>query len=165
MPVSKTRKRKPSTTPRRARQRACMDCGTTRGRDLEYYMLVDPVWARITRPTEGKGELCLRCVEARLGRRLKSRDFLFTPLEMEVRLFLSRAGHAAWDALLEERQINRRIINRNEFNVVKLPYGGRGYFRTKHRLFNQLAAGATTAKEVEQRIVARAARASSPATR
>jgi hypothetical protein len=98
---------------------------------FEYYMLVDPVWDSITRPTEGKGELCLRCVEARLGRRLKSRDFLFTPLEMHVRLSLSRAGHRAWDALLEER-------------------------RTKHRLFKQLAAGATTAKEVEQRIIARA---------
>ena len=118
--------------------RSCMDCGERH--QLEYYMLGNKLWARITRAHERHGELCLACVETRLGRPLKPRDFLFTPLEMKVRLSLPAGALQAWDAVLGRR-------------------------RTRHRLFDELAAGATSVEQIGQRIIDCGGRASAADTR
>ena len=126
----------PETRPAKNRKprlrRSCMDCG--KRHQLEYYMLGNKLWDRITRVHERHGELCLACVETRLGRPLKPRDFRFTPFEMEVRFWLPRGGKRAWDAVLGRR-------------------------RTRHRLFQKLAAGATSIEEIAERIMVYSGRA------
>ena len=110
----------------RLQEPACMDCGEQD--QLEYYMLWDSLWDPITTAAERHGQLCLACVEARLGRPLGLRDFRFTPLEMKVRLSLPPDGYRLWDVVLGSR-------------------------RTRHRLFAKLAAGATSVDEIVQRIM------------
>lgn len=51
----------------------CLDCGVDTGKAGEHYMLNDSTW-HLT--GLGKyGMLCVKCVEARIGRNLKSTDF------------------------------------------------------------------------------------------
>jgi hypothetical protein len=48
----------------------CVDCDTNTNAIDEYYMVHDVVW-----PLDGNGMLCIGCLEARIGRRLKPADF------------------------------------------------------------------------------------------
>lgn len=51
----------------------CMDCGVNTSEIREFYMLQDEVWLRAV---PGRlGMLCIQCVEARLDRKLRPRDF------------------------------------------------------------------------------------------
>lgn len=52
--------------------RLCMDCGMNT-LPTEYYMVNDEVW--YTAVPEGKGMLCIGCLESRLGRSLNQNDF------------------------------------------------------------------------------------------
>jgi hypothetical protein len=56
----------------------CMDCRADTEKNREYYMLHHELWYSINRPF--RGNLCLRCVERRLGRDLTSADFLDVPI-------------------------------------------------------------------------------------
>src|ERR1700733_13190223 len=56
----------------------CMDCRVDTEKNGEYYMLHHELWYSINRPF--RGNLCLRCVERRLGRDLASADFLDAPI-------------------------------------------------------------------------------------
>lgn len=54
----------------------CRDCGADTLEIGEYYMLADAVWSAAWRHgSRVAGMLCIRCVEARLGRRLRPADF------------------------------------------------------------------------------------------
>lgn len=51
----------------------CMDCSENTSELREFYMLNDEIWLRAV---PGRlGMLCIDCVEARLGRRLRPDDF------------------------------------------------------------------------------------------
>ncbi len=66
----------------------CRDCGvdTSLGTGIaHYYMVHDEVWQLAEQGTRVRF-LCLDCLEARLGRQLRSTDFLFTPGELAERL-------------------------------------------------------------------------------
>ena len=51
----------------------CMDCGVNTSTVREFYMLRDEIWLRAADSVNGM--LCIECVEARLGRRLRPSDF------------------------------------------------------------------------------------------
>jgi hypothetical protein len=57
---------------------ACFDCG----RDTwdEYFMLDNALWERTTTIRSRSAMLCVGCVERRLGRRLRRRDFTDVPI-------------------------------------------------------------------------------------
>jgi hypothetical protein len=51
----------------------CLDCNVDTGKSGEHYMLNDSTWSLTGL---GKyGMLCVRCVERRIGRKLRSNDF------------------------------------------------------------------------------------------
>ena len=61
----------------------CIDCSVmTMG--YEYYMVTDKVWLKAN-PKE-KGMLCIGCLEERLGRKLKNKDFTKCLLNMNIAL-------------------------------------------------------------------------------
>ncbi|WP_245672667.1 hypothetical protein [Aldersonia kunmingensis] len=51
----------------------CLDCGVDTDAIDEYYMVHDQVWLQAA--PDGKGQLCIGCLEARLGRTLSATDF------------------------------------------------------------------------------------------
>jgi hypothetical protein len=93
----------------------CAACGE----GAEFYMLRDKLWARVA-PKSDNDNLCLACVEARLGRSLKAEDYRFTPQELAMRLIMVKL---CWPKLLD---------------VWALVLGD---YQTDHRLFDQLIAG------------------------
>jgi hypothetical protein len=44
----------------------------------EYYMVHDKLW--LSANPKGDGKLCVTCLEARIGRRLKPSDFIDAPV-------------------------------------------------------------------------------------
>ena len=68
----------------------------------EWYMVHDRVWAAAgmdtgTIPLGGRGFLCVGCLEARLGRRLRRRDFIDAPVNWPSaidtpRMWLAKSG-------------------------------------------------------------------------
>ncbi len=54
----------------------CTDCKKDTWN--EYYMLYSRVWKKAN--PKGKGMLCIRCVENRLGRKLNKKDFTKLPI-------------------------------------------------------------------------------------
>jgi len=90
----------------RRRLLECYDCrvDTSNATGIgHYYMLDDEVWQRATRDTARIRWLCLDCLEARLGRPLRSTDFMFTPREMYQRLHRVDGEHT----VLPERERQR----------------------------------------------------------
>jgi hypothetical protein len=51
----------------------CLDCGVDTDAIDEYYMVHDEVWLQAA--PDGKGQLCIGCLEERLGRTLTAADF------------------------------------------------------------------------------------------
>jgi hypothetical protein len=51
----------------------CMDCGTDTSRAGEYYMVRRELWKLLA--PEGRGSLCIGCLERRFGWTLKWCDF------------------------------------------------------------------------------------------
>lgn len=51
----------------------CMDCDVDTFSICEYYMVTNPVWHQAV--PDGKGFLCIACLEERLGRELTPEDF------------------------------------------------------------------------------------------
>jgi hypothetical protein len=66
----------------------------------EFYWVKDKVWAAAGGMVELDGSLCVGCIEARLGRRLRRKDFDFTrnenraPLHFYTPRLLARRGDA-----------------------------------------------------------------------
>ena len=60
----------------------CLACGINTLLIQEYYMLTDEVWDQAC--PEGKGMLCIGCLEARLGRELTARDFTDAPVNSSM---------------------------------------------------------------------------------
>jgi hypothetical protein len=58
----------------------CLDCGENTARLDEYYMVRGEVW-RFAVPV-GRGMLCIGCLEHRIGRKLRPRDF--TPARVNL---------------------------------------------------------------------------------
>jgi hypothetical protein len=56
----------------------CLACAVNTLHIGEYYMVTDEVWGQAC--PEGKGMLCIGCLEARLGRELTARDFTDAPV-------------------------------------------------------------------------------------
>jgi hypothetical protein len=76
--------------------------------DAELYMLQDAIWRRIG----DREELCLSCAALRLGRPLSPDDFLFTPLEMAVRLALMTSdSFEDWSLVLGEETTNHALFD------------------------------------------------------
>ena len=74
----------------RARNRArCVDCGCNTVKRREYYFVHNHVW-RKARMQKYTGMLCVRCLEARLGRSLTSSDFPRTLLNAKNMIYGSK---------------------------------------------------------------------------
>ncbi|WP_109394627.1 MULTISPECIES: hypothetical protein [Mycobacteroides] len=56
----------------------CLGCGLDMSTVDEYYMLKDDVWAQVNPAIDGN--LCIACVEERLGRTLTAADFTDSPI-------------------------------------------------------------------------------------
>ena len=56
----------------------CLDCGVDTDAIDEYYMLHNDLWIQAN-PNDS-GQLCIGCVEGRLGRTLTAADFTDTPI-------------------------------------------------------------------------------------
>jgi hypothetical protein len=54
--------------------RFCDDCGKNLARAGEYYMVKDSVWEEAGMEN-GDGDLCISCLEDRIGRKLDRDDF------------------------------------------------------------------------------------------
>jgi hypothetical protein len=57
----------------------CVDCGTDTDKLSEYYSVTNKVWADAGMRADG-GQLCIGCLEVRLGRKLYRSDFKKCPL-------------------------------------------------------------------------------------
>jgi hypothetical protein len=85
--------------PSKRRRQDCMDCGidtyfaTGNG---HFYSVHDTIW--LTAVPDGRGQLCLHCLEARLDRQLVRADFVATPFEIARRMFCPGWLQAVWDA-------------------------------------------------------------------
>lgn len=60
----------------------CLDCGVDTSVIGEYYMLKDAIWLQAN--PAGEGQLCIACVERRLGRQLSPEDFLDAPINFRA---------------------------------------------------------------------------------
>ena len=56
----------------------CLGCGVRNYLIHEYYMIHDHLWLKVN--PQDDGELCIGCVEHRLGRTLHHRDFTNVPV-------------------------------------------------------------------------------------
>ena len=54
--------------------RKCDDCGKNLATNHEYYMVKDDIWEEAGMEN-GTGDLCINCLEDRLGRELTYKDF------------------------------------------------------------------------------------------
>ncbi|WP_202033282.1 hypothetical protein [Nocardioides sp. WS12] len=76
----------------------CMDCGVNTapldGDNWEYYMVHDDLWLSAVPGDEG--QLCIGCIERRIGRRLVPADFTDAPVN---------DPHDPWDS---ERMRSRK---------------------------------------------------------
>lgn len=61
----------------------CMDCGASTWDLDQFYMVHDELW--LSAVPDRRGMLCIPCLEARLGCRLRPEDFL--PRELNKHLF------------------------------------------------------------------------------
>jgi hypothetical protein len=94
-------KRRPAS---RRRLQDCRDCGvdTSFGTgNGHYYLACDDVWREAV--PGGEGQLCLDCLERRLGRPLVRGDFVRTPCEIASSM-APPEGHAEWLDAMWERQ-------------------------------------------------------------
>jgi hypothetical protein len=62
----------------------CIDCGANTLHTDEYYMVEDSVWKLVTINEDGRGMLCIGCLEFRLGRLLTTEDFPPLPINRGV---------------------------------------------------------------------------------
>jgi hypothetical protein len=89
----------------------CGDCGTDTIESGEFYMVHDALWAQAQSAGRPCDLLCVGCIEARIGRRLRANDFNAAPLNgfaacgRSARL---RARLRGWNRLLTEE--DRRVV-------------------------------------------------------
>jgi hypothetical protein len=66
----------------------CLDCGVDTAVIRECYMIRDDVW-RAAHPDD-EGQLCVACLERRLGRKLDDRDFIWCSANVEAVFYGSK---------------------------------------------------------------------------
>jgi hypothetical protein len=66
----------------------CMDCGVDTWDTDEFYMVADALWLSVV--PDGRGMLCVGCLERRLGRRLTAADLL--PRKMDKHYYQPEGG-------------------------------------------------------------------------
>lgn len=113
---------------RQRRLLACHDCNIDTSNSTgigHYYMAWDEVW-RQAKQGERVRFLCLDCLEARLGRPLRSTDFMITPSEMDQRMWSADGEHTVlpererqrwldyWRAVPRHSRISRMTAGRRE---------------------------------------------------
>ena len=54
--------------------RKCDDCGNNLAANHEFYMVKNEIWEEAGKEN-GEGDLCINCLEDRIGRKLNSKDF------------------------------------------------------------------------------------------
>jgi hypothetical protein len=97
--------------------RSASDCGVDVHLIDEYYSVCNDVWNQAWigryRSPIGDGQLCIGCLEARLGRTLASDDFIAVPINdtavpmsdrLRDRLALSAVGHHPARQRLHDRR-------------------------------------------------------------
>lgn len=66
----------------------CKDCGkNTMGSNKDYYMITNELWKKYG---VGKGMLCMKCIEKRIGRKLTKIDILVCPLTTIINKYTSK---------------------------------------------------------------------------
>lgn len=97
----------------------CMDCGVDTGKIREMYMVRRTLWRAVV--PDGRGFLCVGCLEERIGRRLDAYDFDALALNLGSRGkserlrdrlgdFDERLGQAAMRAIQEIGIFNGRQL-------------------------------------------------------
>jgi hypothetical protein len=71
------------SSPEDEEQFDCRDCGVNTSRIGEYYMVTGEVWQQAG---GGDAMLCVGCLEKRLGRELRCKDFTWAPINLEAML-------------------------------------------------------------------------------
>ena len=66
----------------------CLDC--SKDTYDEYYSVRNHIWRRAVEKSQRHGMLCLSCLERRLGRPLRSQDFISAPVNDCVSRFLNQ---------------------------------------------------------------------------
>lgn len=94
--------------------RICDDCGKNLARAGEYYMVKDSVWEEAGMEN-GSGDLCISCLEDRLGRELDKSDFpkMNADLSKKVRAsadFSIKCHQCGWSWLNSETEPHDRYI-------------------------------------------------------
>ena len=69
-------------TPEMLARYVCMGCKVNTHIINEYYMINNVLWDYVA-DSNHDGMLCIGCVEARLGRKLTSKDFTTCPLNIQ----------------------------------------------------------------------------------
>jgi hypothetical protein len=122
-------KRRP---PSRRRKCDCMDCGTElgfRGGNGHFYMVRDHVWLQAV--PNVRGELCLDCLQVRLGRSLSAADFLYTPLQMFKRLYFPSGPSAEEVDEAYRQQLDEDADREIEMSEIS-PDLGRSFWYRSH---------------------------------
>ena len=79
-----------------AKRFICVDCKIDTNEIAEYYMLHNHIWYTHTTDFNGKGMLCIGCIESRLGRQLKHGDFTCTPVNSGLFRMSERLKDRLW---------------------------------------------------------------------
>lgn len=66
--------------------RKCVDCGVDTHHIRESYMVIDQTWKKAGMKPNG-GCLCVGCIEKRLGRKLRCRDFFMIGLNINAYIY------------------------------------------------------------------------------
>jgi len=131
----------------RAKAYNCNDCC----HPAEPYMLVPRLWVAAGMTFATGANLCLDCLEKRLRRALRSRDFTREPMNLWLRwergALVRQSAQAAW-ATLGEAYRSARWVSFRKFRVAEHVFDVAGIRRVTdqaHRLNRQLVAGRRSA--------------------
>ena len=113
----------------------CKDCKEEVIR--EYYMVWDEIWENAGMKCDG-GQLCIGCLEKRIGRELVPDDFLEAPIN---------DGYRSSDRLLDRLG----LLNKGELKELKKsnPKAAAAYARLKHDRDGLLSAYTSMRCEIE----------------
>jgi hypothetical protein len=89
----------------------CVDCGSDTLAINEYYMVRKSIW-QATGLKHNDGCLCIGCLEARIGRELKPKDFAVCPLNYPFHPKLRASERQAWQQIWQQNcaQVPARYV-------------------------------------------------------
>lgn len=96
----------------------CADCAIDTGRIDEYYMVQFELWETVVPADIRNRQLCIGCLEARLGRQLVSTDFIEAPVNYtddKSERLLNRLGthFRALDFPITSEEVRKIATERN----------------------------------------------------